>query len=103
MSFIDDWRLMVKESLCDECRCEIERSDEEVKERLNEIREQWHDPKYKLISRDELWKKENKLNKEVYEKGKSICFVFRADCGGDGFSLCKKHLLEIIKRIDELK
>jgi len=103
MSFIDGWRLMVKESLCDECSDEIEGSDEEVKKKRKEIRKEWHDPKYKTESRDELWEKERELNKEIYEKGKSICFVFRADCGGDGFSLCKKHLLEIIKKIDELK
>lgn len=101
MSFIDDWRLMVKESLCEECSDDIETLDKEIRKKRDEIRRQWKDPKYKLINRDELWKKVNKLNKEVYEKGKSICFVFRADCGGDGFSLCKKHLLEIIKRIDE--
>lgn len=103
MSFVDGWRLMIKESLCDECMDEIIESDEEIKEKRNKLRKKWHDPKYKTESRDELHKESREIDKEVYEKGKSICFVFRADCGGDGMSLCKKHLMEIIKKIDELK
>jgi len=101
MSFIDEWRLMIKENLCDECRDEIEKSDEEIKKKRDKLREKWNDPKYKTLPRDELWEESGEINKLVYEKGKSICFVFRADCGGDGMSLCKKHLMEIIKKIED--
>jgi len=94
---------MIKEDLCDECSDKIIEFDEEIKEKRNKLRKKWNDPKYRTLSRDELREEDREINKEVYEKGKSICFVFRADCGGDGISLCKKHLLEIIKKIDELK
>ena len=94
MSFINDWRVMVKENICEVCRNDLNSSDE-YQEKYKNMRE-----KYKGDN-DGYWKENKRLSVELYNRGKSICFVFIADCGGDSISLCKKHLQEIIKKIDE--
>ena len=99
-NIIDGWRFMIQEHICDVCRDEINER-EDIQKRRVELREKWHEEKYKTESRDELWVIQNKIDEDVYEIGKSMCFKFMADCGGDGFSLCKKHLQEIVNKIKE--
>lgn len=96
MSFLDDWGMMIKESGCDVCD-DILCSSDEYQKKFQDIREKYKDDK------DGYWKENWRLNKERHDKIRSICFVFRTDYGGDGFSLCKEHLNQVIKKIEEVE
>ena len=93
MSFIDNWRVMVKNFPCYVCEGEI------VEKNTREEPKHWRDSN-KSVKR-EFWEIHLDLLEEKKKQANHICFVFRADCGGDSISLCKKHLQEIIKKIEE--
>ena len=35
-----------------------------------------------------------------YDEKVTLCFTFRADCGGDAFHLCNKHMAEALTLLD---
>jgi len=103
MDFINDWRVMVKESLCDVCSSDLRQKIVE-----DTFPKQYRNSKGHIKQEHgEDWRRHWRKKREVFNKAledaREICFVFEADCGGDSIALCKKHLQEIIKRIDKIK
>ena len=71
----------------------------------------YHETIYKeLEAQHPEWRDEEGSIKREWQKEwgrarngcpKKICFIFEADCHGDGISLCKEHLLEIVGQIEK--
>ena len=120
MSFIDNYQYHIKEASCDICRAEIEFSSLflkkcrkiiwELNQKLSNQRkipwDQWDENKKKQNREDKelsyIYIK--RVNDLVNKQGICTCFVLEAiDYGEQELVICKKHLQEIIDKMEEIE
>ncbi len=94
---------MVNKSPCEECMSELRQKivDDSFPEKYKDSEGFTKEEYSKEWEKHWESTRETLIEAEKEEENK-FCFEFRADCGGDGVSICKKHLMEIIEKIDEL-